>query len=167
VNENVTFGENFRVGRGVFVSAPHRLHIGHEVSVGPWSIIQVDGAIGDFVLIGMGVQIVGRDDHALDEVGTPIGMSTWVAERDQTDRDLVTIGRDVWVGGGAVILSGVQIGEGAVIGAGSVVTKNVPPFTIVGGNPAKPLAMRFSTESMRVEHSNALDERVARIAGRS
>jgi acetyltransferase-like isoleucine patch superfamily enzyme len=58
----------------------------------------------------------------------------------------VTIGNDVWVATNAVIMSGVTIGDGAVIGAYSVVTKDVPPYTIVAGNPAKQIRKRFSDE---------------------
>lgn len=56
-----------------------------------------------------------------------------------------TIGHDVWIGHGAVILPGVSIGTGAVVGAGAVVSKDVAPFTIVGGVPAKPIRERFPT----------------------
>lgn len=58
----------------------------------------------------------------------------------------VFIGHDVWIGHGATILPGVIIGNGAAIGAGAVVSKNVEPYTIVGGVPAKPIRKRFSTE---------------------
>lgn len=57
-----------------------------------------------------------------------------------------TLGHDVWLGHGAVVLPGVRIGHGAAIGAGAVVTKDVAPFTVVGGVPAKPLKMRFPEE---------------------
>ena len=56
------------------------------------------------------------------------------------------IGNDVWIGFEAVILAGVTIGDGAIIGARAVVTKDVPPYTIVGGVPAKPIRKRFSDE---------------------
>ena len=56
------------------------------------------------------------------------------------------IGNDVWIGYEAVIMSGVAIGDGAIIGAHAVVSKDVPPYTIVGGIPAKPIRKRFSDE---------------------
>lgn len=158
VHENVTVGNRFRVGRGAIISSPHGLHVGNDVSIGPFSTIQVDGHISDFVLIGMFVQIVGRDDHAINEVGIPIAESTWVADRAPTARDRVTIGRDVWIGGHATVLGGVNIGEGALIGAGSVVTRDVPSYAIVAGNPARVLGMRFTEDEQRL-HSATLNQR--------
>lgn len=58
------------------------------------------------------------------------------------------IGHDVWIGYNAIILPGVNIGTGAVIGAGSVVTKDIPPYAIVGGNPAKIIKYRFSANKI-------------------
>jgi acetyltransferase-like isoleucine patch superfamily enzyme len=63
-----------------------------------------------------------------------------------TTKGDVIIGNDVWIATGAVIMSGVKIGDGAVIGAFSVVTKDVDPYTIVGGNPAKQIRKRFNNE---------------------
>jgi len=159
VGANVVAGPSLRVGRGAIVSAPHHLDIGHSVSIGPRSIVQVDGRIGDWVMIGMGVQIIGRDDHASDEVGVPFVLSTWVGDRPQRARDTVNIGRDVWVGGGSVIMSGVAIGEGSVIAAGSVVTKDIADFSIVAGTPAREIRRRFSNVEDEVAHRAALDAR--------
>jgi len=61
-------------------------------------------------------------------------------------KDTVVIGNDVWIGTGAQILLGVKIGDGAIVAAGSVVTKDVPPYTVVGGVPAKVIKRRFSDE---------------------
>lgn len=61
----------------------------------------------------------------------------------------IIIGNDVWIGYEAVILSGVTIGDGAVIGCRAVVTKDVPPYTIVGGVPAKPIRKRFDEETIK------------------
>jgi acetyltransferase-like isoleucine patch superfamily enzyme len=157
VHENVTYGKSFRVGRGVVMSSPHGLRVGNFVSVGPHTIIQVDGSIGDFSLIGMGVQIVGRRDHAHDEVGTPIVYSTWVADRVRESQDVVTIGRDVWIGGASVVLSGVTIGEGSIIGSGSVVTRDIPEYSIAVGNPARVVRSRFSSAEDIMIHRAALD----------
>lgn len=155
--DRVTVGDGLRVGLGTSITAPHALRIGDWVSVGPRSVIHADGSVGDFALIGMGVQIVGRDDHALDEIGVPMSLSTWVGDRAGTPRDEVHVDRDVWIGANAVVLSGVRIGEGAVVSAGAVVVHDVEPYSIVGGNPAREIARRMSPDDA-AKHSAALDE---------
>ncbi|MDQ1137025.1 acetyltransferase-like isoleucine patch superfamily enzyme [Microbacterium sp. SORGH_AS 1204] len=160
VHENVQYGEQFRVGRGAVISSPHGLVIGNSVSVGPHSIVQVDGEIGDYALIGMGVQIVGRDDHAIHEVGVPYVLSTWVADRPRRTRDAVHIGRDVWIGGRATVLGGVSIGEGALIGSAAVVTRDVPAYAIAVGNPARVVGHRFDPAA-QARHSASLDRLTA------
>jgi len=64
-------------------------------------------------------------------------------EQDISSKGPIRIGHDVWIGAGAVLLSGVSIGNGAVIGANAVVTKNFPPYSILGGVPAKLIGFRF------------------------
>ncbi|MBO0842692.1 MAG: hypothetical protein J2O46_05870 [Nocardioides sp.] len=155
--DKVHLGDGLRVGLGTSITAPHGLRIGDWVSVGPRSVIHADGSIGDYALIAMGVQIVGRDDHALGEIGVPMSLATWVGDRAATPRDEVHVGRDVWIGANAVVLSGVRIGEGAVVSAGAVVVHDVEPFTIVGGNPAREIARRMSPADA-AKHSAALDE---------
>ncbi|WWW27662.1 CatB-related O-acetyltransferase [Priestia aryabhattai] len=67
---------------------------------------------------------------------------------DENEKYFVEIGNDVWIGYGAIIMSGVRIGSGAVIAAGAVVTKDVPPYSIVGGVPANLIKYRFSQEDI-------------------
>lgn len=70
-------------------------------------------------------------------------------EVQDVERSTLTIGHDVWIGYGTIILSSCKrIGNGAVIGAGAVVTKDVPPYTIVAGNPARPIRKRFTEETI-------------------
>jgi acetyltransferase-like isoleucine patch superfamily enzyme len=158
VGSNVQYGENFRVGRGAIISAPHSLVLGSNVAVGPRSVIQVNGTIGSFALIGMHVQIVGREDHAIDEIGVPMLQSTWVADREPSLRDEVHIGQDVWIGASSVVLSGVSIGEGAVVGAGAVVTRDIPAYTVAVGNPARVIGRRFASPDEENRHSRRLAE---------
>ena len=83
---------------------------------------------GDNVLIGPKVIMFGRD-HYMKRTA-PINTQGYL-------RDPITVGNDVWIGSAAIILKGVKIGDGAVVAAGSVVTKDVEPYTIVAGNPAR------------------------------
>lgn len=157
VRGQVVLGADVRVGRNAVITSTHGLTIGSWSSIGPNTIIQVNGSIGPFALIGMGVQIVGRDDHAIDEVGVPISLSTWIGDREGTARDRVEIGRDVWIGGGSIVMSGVSIGEGCVIGSGSVVTRDLPAYSVAAGIPTRVIRSRFSNETDRQAHSQALD----------
>ena len=95
-------------------------------------------------------------NHSLTSLSTypfPIFFEEWGLERAQVTRawdhkgDIV-IGNDVWIGYEAVILAGVTIGDGAIIGTRAVVTKDVPPYTIVGGVTAKPIRKRFPDDTI-------------------
>jgi virginiamycin A acetyltransferase len=113
--------------------------------------------IGKFCSIACGVKfIMNCANHTLNSLSTytfPIFYEEW----DQTakvndawdNKGNITIGNDVWIGYEAVILSGVHIGDGAVIGARAVVTKDVPPYAIVGGVPAKTIKKRFDDDTIR------------------
>lgn len=112
----------------------------------------VNTEIGAFCSIANNVKIGGAR-HPVEWVSTSpvfyygrdsIKKKFSTFERDK-DKNTV-IGNDVWIGANAIILQGVKIGNGAVVGAGSIVTKDVPPYTIVAGNPAHFLRMRFEDD---------------------
>jgi acetyltransferase-like isoleucine patch superfamily enzyme len=107
-------------------------------------------SIGRFGSIADDVQIMLGGNHRTDFVTTyPFGAMTaiWPEASGRNDfavsRGDVRIGHDVWLGSGCMIMSGVSIGHGAVVAARAVVTRDVEPYAIVGGNPAKLLRMRF------------------------
>lgn len=111
--------------------------------------------IGKFCSIACGAKFLFNSaNHALGSLSTypfPILFEEWGLPvedipRAWDNRGDIVVGNDVWIGYEAVILAGVTIGDGAVIGARAVVAKDVPPYTIVGGVPAKPIRKRFSDD---------------------
>ena len=123
-------------------SPHHDIVLGHRVQFGPGCVVGCDLEIGNSVLIAGRVVFVGRDDHRYDVVGKTI----WDSPRGDCFRTVV--GDDVWIGFGAIIVSGVTVGRGAVVAAGAVVTKDVAPYSIVGGVPAREIASRFTPEQI-------------------
>ena len=108
--------------------------------------------IGKFCSIACGAKFLFNSaNHALGSLSTytfPIFYEEWGLDRRSVadawdNKGDIVVGNDVWIGYEAVILSGVTIGDGAVIGARAVVTKDVPPYTIMGGVPARPIRRRF------------------------
>jgi len=105
--------------------------------------------IGKYCSIADSVTIIGGGEHHINWVSSYPFADRWklVAEDEQPkalDKGTISIGNDVWIGHGATILSGVKVGDGAVIGAMAVVTKNVLAYSVVGGNPAQTIKHRFS-----------------------
>lgn len=108
--------------------------------------------IGKFCSIACGAKFIFTStNHSLKSLSTypfPIFFKEWGLDvSDITDawdnKGDIIVGNDVWIGYEAVILSGVTIGDGAIVGSRAVVTKDIPPYTIVGGVPAKPIRKRF------------------------
>jgi acetyltransferase-like isoleucine patch superfamily enzyme len=132
----------------------HNIYISDKVYIGPNALFMCTLAkiyIGNNVMFGPNVTII-TGGHRMDVIGKY--MIDVKDKRPEDDRDII-IKDDVWVGANSTILRGVTIGEGSVIAAGSVVTKDVHPYSVVGGCPAKLLKMRFSKEEISI-HQNLL-----------
>jgi acetyltransferase-like isoleucine patch superfamily enzyme len=161
VRAHVTVGRNVHIGIGSILWAPNRLTIADDVYIGKFCTLECDGSIGRFVMIANNVGMIGRYDHDHRTIGKPIREAPWIGSPDYAGlgRGMqLIIGEDVWIGFGAVLLTGVTVGRGAIVAAGSVVTRDVPPYAVVAGNPARTLTMRFSPEEI-VEHERLLASR--------
>lgn len=124
-----------------------KLIIGHSTYVRSGGVLAQVDSIGRYCSIGINVTVgLARDLHPIHWVTThPMAQfSGCVTHRAAST--CVSIGHDVWVGRDALIMSGVKIGTGAVVAAGAVVVKDIPPYAIVGGNPAQIIKYRFSEE---------------------
>ena len=134
------FGEGAEFRPGAYADACSKISIGNNVVIRPGTFLFADPTDGgggivieDKVLIGPGVHCYTNNHEFSDasktiyEQGYPIPTTT----------DSIILRRGCWIGAGVIILSGVEVGENAVIGAGTVVTKSVPPRVVVAGNPGK------------------------------
>lgn len=118
--------------------------------IGPRCEITSGVSLGAYSMLGPGVRIVGND-HVFENVGVPIifaGRPVFKATK---------IGKDAWIGAGAIVLAGTSVGDGAIVAAGAVVTKDVEKFTIVGGVPAKFIRNRFLNDEDELTHQNFLE----------
>ncbi|KAA0207252.1 MAG: acyltransferase [Proteobacteria bacterium] len=120
----------------VWIANGRNLIIEDDVDLAIGVLISTPGGvrIGARTLIGYGTQILSTN-HVVPSGGGPIFESGH-------QKAPVTIGRDVWIGAACIVLPGVSIGDGAVVAAGSIVTKDVPPMVIVAGVPARVVRLR-------------------------
>ena len=106
--------------------------------------------IGNYCSIAENVCFVLSSDHPLNRVSTfPFKTTILRIPNDGLSKGDIIVDDDVWIGYGATIMSGVHIGQGAVVAAGAVVTKDVPPYAIVGGVPAKVIKYRSEPEMIK------------------
>ncbi len=107
--------------------------------------------IGNYCSIAPNVAFVLSSDHPICQISTyPFKVKIMGEDLEGLSKGDIVVDDDVWIGLGSIILSGVHIGQGAVIAAGSVVTKDVPPYAIVGGVPARIIKYRFP-ENLRTQ----------------
>lgn len=131
--------ENISIGRG---------------SYGPISILTSDinpkVTIGSFCSIAEGVTFITSDEHPVNYFSTYPFKVRLLGDKESEalTKGGIVVEDDVWIGYGATILDGVHIHRGGVVAAGAVVTKDVPPYTIVGGVPAKSLRTRFDSKTI-------------------
>ena len=118
--------------------------------------------IGHFCSISDNVKFIINNDHPTDHISTyPFKTRILHDKPEAVSKGDIVVQDDVWIGLNATIMSGVEIGQGAIVAAGAVVTRNVPPYAIVGGVPAKVIKYRFEQDVvdklMRIDYSQ-LDE---------
>lgn len=138
--------ENFKMGKFSY----------GEPQILVWDKTDKKVIIGNFTSIAKGCKIILNGEHNTDWITTfPFRKfrNKWpqaakIVGHPKTKGNII-IGSDVWIGRDTMILSGVKIGDGAVIGAKSLVTKDIEPYTIVGGNPAKFIKKRFSDDKIK------------------
>lgn len=160
-HRNISIGNNTTFGRGTVFWAPNRITIGSNVYIGKYCTLQADMEIGNNIDIANNVGLIGKYDHDYSKVGVSIKDAPWIGDvtYDFKGKDQkIIIDDDVWIGFGSVVFTGVHVHRGAIIAAGSIVTKDVPPYAIVAGNPAKIKGYRFTDEQI-TEHEKVLYEK--------
>lgn len=163
--EGIAIGDRVTIERyatlrasGTLRALGRGIKIGSDTAIGAYSYIGAAGGveIGDSVLLGQRVTVLA-ENHLFDDVALPI-RSQGVSRRG------IKIGNDCWIGSNALILDGVEVGRGAVVGAGSVVTEDVPPLAVVVGVPARFLRWRGCVADRSVETSAMTEDRANRVA---
>ncbi len=141
----VKYGNNVHCQFGTSFWSPHKhIIIGNNVGIGRHCTFLCDIEIGNKVLIAFDVAFINSDDHIYNVIGKAI----WDSGRGDSGK--IVIEDDVWIGQGVTILTPVRIGTGSIIGARSLVNKDVPPFSIVAGVPAKVIKMRFTKDQIKM-----------------
>ena len=134
---------------GLIVAGWKNLILDEYVTIGPRALIYCTNSKVIFkkkVVVGPGLTIIAGD-HNYSEIGKFICDQR--NKRPEDDQDVI-IESDVWIGANVTILKGVTIGRGSVVAAGAVVTKSCPPYSIIGGVPAKVIKQRFSAEEIEL-----------------
>lgn len=153
------FGAGLHVGRGSRLWAPKELRIGHCVYIGKQVHIEANADIGDYCLIANRVAFVGRHDHDFRRLGFPVRFAPWIGSRRFPSpylNEKVVLEQDVWIGYGSIVLTGVTVGKGSVVAAGSLVTRDIPPYSIAAGSPARVIGPRFADPADIARHEEMI-----------
>lgn len=132
-------GANVNIERGAWFGSGKGIAIGAGSGIGLDCIVMGPATLGNNVMMGPRCLLVSSS-HRIDDLIVPMN------RQGMTPPDPIQIEDDVWLGGHCIILPGVTIGRGAVVAAGSVVTKDIPALAIVGGNPARIIRFRESPD---------------------
>ncbi len=130
-------GKNLKLGPGAHIRNPSLVSIGNDCYLGEDVQLYAWGekiTLGNNVLIAAGARLISRN-HAFENMDAPISSQGYVNEP-------IVIEDDVWIGFNVIVLAGIRIGKGSIIGANSVVTKDVEPYSIMGGTPARLIRQR-------------------------
>lgn len=147
------YGKNFSFDPfGVY--SFNTIEVGNDVYIGLNATLMASESkitFGNKIMLGPNVTMMGGDHNT-----NQIGEYMFDVKNKLPENDLpIVVEDDVWIGSGATILKGVTIGRGSIIAAGALVIKNVPPYSIAGGVPAKVLKERFSVDQIK-EHEHLL-----------
>lgn len=160
LDNNIIIGENSFVRNTILekYTQINRSNIIESTKIGAYSYTGMNtvikhASIGKFCSISWGVSISGGiHNYNLISPHPFIHLKSFglVESGEEIEKKKIIIGNDVWIGANATILPGIEIGNGAIIGAGSVVTKNVPDYAIAVGNPANVIKYRFCDEKIKL-----------------
>ena len=130
---------SFNVESGAYFGDGRHIEIGEKSGIGQNAQIRGEVSIGNYVMMGPDVMILTQN-HCIDRVDIPMALQGVAAHQPVVIKD------DVWIGARSIVLPGVTINKGAIIAAGSIVTKDVAEWAIVGGNPARLIRYRVDTD---------------------
>ncbi len=118
--------------------------------IGSYSFVELPDnvTVGNYTMIGNDCYFFSRNERHQYSYNKKIVYTTNIDQNEVEDKGMITIGHDCWLGKGVWVLNGISIGDGAVIGARTMVTKDVPAYAVVVGNPGKIIKYRFSPEQI-------------------
>ncbi len=159
IGEHCTIGDNSNILESIldeYVSINRNCVLDNaEMGIGSYinqNTVLKHAVIGKFCCISWNVTLYGGSSH---NYNSPSMYTSYhwkhifgSSIQSSIEKEKTRIGNDVWIGNGAIVINGVTVGDGAIIGAGAVITKDVPPYSVVGGVPAKVLRMRFDANEI-------------------